>query len=304
MAMEQFGLPKLSVMNLAAIATSMGSPVETKMSKKTLQILVEGLIIEGQSVTKEVKEFKEVKDIEEESDAKDKQEEIWTVQSILGGEGPGDSSGSGSDGSDNEGDNSDKEGNDSVDGSEKGVVHRDDGAMQIFVKPANAKTITLNVEAIDTIYLVKAMIEAKNGTPRREQSLVFDGSLVEDDSTLAQLKVVDGSRLTMKVSGLGGGKRGRASENPFMNNVECITLAGENKLFEKAFIEAVQVSCSSTVNSLESLKKLSHDELLELQTYLNSDKTKHSEKIQHLATTMHEFKVMDEAVKKLTAAMD
>ena len=76
--------------------------------------------------------------------------------------------------------------------------------MQIFVKPANSKTITLNVEAEDTIMLVKVMIQSRIGTPRSEQRLVFGGSEVEDDSTLAQLNVVDGSRLTMKVSGLGG----------------------------------------------------------------------------------------------------
>ena len=72
--------------------------------------------------------------------------------------------------------------------------------MQIYVKMLTGKTISLEVEASDTMKNLKAKIQDKEDIPSDEQMLYFDGNLLNDMHRFSDYGILGKSSLGLMLN--------------------------------------------------------------------------------------------------------
>ncbi|GEQ70984.1 hypothetical protein JCM33374_g4665 [Metschnikowia sp. JCM 33374] len=76
--------------------------------------------------------------------------------------------------------------------------------MQVKVKTLTGRDIPVDVEPTDKVIRIKEMMEEKEGIPPAQQRLIFNGSQLDDESTVELSGIQPGTSLHLVLTLRGG----------------------------------------------------------------------------------------------------
>ena len=159
----------------------------------------------------------------------------------------------------------------------------DDNLMQIFVKTPNGNVITLDVEASDTIAIVKTIIKNKEAFPKNQQRLIYHDLQLEDSFALSDYNITNESMLTLAGRPLGAGKRPRTSKvkpNPFEEERVQSVKHENQEDFESSFHTCLSIANIESLDPITLLGQCDIQGLLTLKTHLSTGKAHHLNKVE------------------------
>jgi ubiquitin C len=159
----------------------------------------------------------------------------------------------------------------------------------------------LDVEASDTIKMVKAMIQVKEGIPRGEQRLIFKDVELEGGS-LMEAGVEDGATLVMLMHLTGGAK---VIKHVVKTAAVTRVTFGDRAHFSSVHQTAMSIMDAPGLNINNEITSMSVAQLEALGEYLTNKvgKTTNTVKAKNMYTLFPAYEQLTDVIAKCTVAM-
>ena len=170
----------------------------------------------------------------------------------------------------------------------------DELMIQVFVKLTTGRTITLDVEASDTISNPKKIIKNKEGIPKVQQRLIFMDQQLEDSSTLSDYNIPNEAMLQLAGRLRGGGKRAKKpaeeeKSNPFEDEIFTSCEQHHQPLWLSVFGFVVNITALNDLNLKETFKSFAPEMLRNITSSWTVSKANNVKKLEGMVEHIQEY---------------